>query len=449
MSDTTQRPGQADFASVISRASSRREFLRGSGGALAGMSLIGALAACGSSGSGSNGEVILSLTSNLKDTVNQQANRFNDQHSGGPQISLRIMPEDTTQYFQQLRTQFQGGGTDISVIAGDVIWPSQLAEPGWISDLSDRFTKADQKPYLPGTIDAMVYQDRIWGVPWYTDAGLLYYRSDLLEQSGYSEPPTTWDELKEMAQKIMADSGVPNGLVFTGADYEGGTVLGTEFIRNAGGDILDGDTVVIGSPEAIEGLTTQQGLVTDGIAPEAVANMKEDEASGAFLRGDAAFMRMWPYAYDLLSDPEQSKLHPDQVGLSQVPVVTTGVDPVNVGGGWNFYINASAEDQEEAWEVVQFLSAPPQQKQMALELGLLPTRTELYSDPEILKQLPAVRLGGDAFEGTTTPPVSPYYSDMSLAMSKEFNANILGDTSPEDATASLQDQLETIIQKGG
>lgn len=158
------------------------------------------------------------------------------------------------------------------------------------------------------------------GTRGFTDCGLLYYRSDLLEKSGFSEPPGTWDELKEMAAKVQRDAGTRNGFVFTGAQYEGGTVLGLEFIRTAGGDVLDGDRVIIDSPEAIAGLTIQQSLMADGIAPKAVANFQEDEASGAFLRGDSVFMRMWPYAYDFLGDEEQSSVTAGQVGLAEVPV---------------------------------------------------------------------------------------------------------------------------------
>jgi multiple sugar transport system substrate-binding protein len=424
---------------------SRREFLIASGGALAGMSLLGA---CGGDGSGDGGELILSAVSNLEGTVAKQVKRFNEQHPDGPTLKLRSMSDDTTQYFDQLKTQFQAGGGDIGVIAGDVIWPSQLAEPGWILDLSDRFTTAEREQYLPGTIEAMVYRDRIWGVPWFTDSGLLYYRQDLLEAAGFSEPPRTWDELEEMAAKVQRDARVKNGFVFTGAVYEGGTVLGTEFIRNAGGDILDGDRVVIGSPEAIAGLAVEQSLVADGIAPEAVANFKEDEAAGAFMRGDAVFMRMWPFYYSLLSDPEQSKLEPQQVGLGHVPVTAPSVEGTNVGGGWNFYVNANA-DADAAWRVIEFMSAPEQQKEMAVENSVLPTRAAVYEDAKVADALPAVRLGKDAILSTTTPPVSPYYADMSLAMAEQFNANLLGKTTPEQAAEALQGKLETIVRHAG
>jgi multiple sugar transport system substrate-binding protein len=425
----------------------RREFLVAGGTSLAGMSLLG-LIGCGDDDGGGSGDVLLSISPDVKAIINEQVKTYNADHPDG-NVSIRIMPADTTQYFDQLRTQFQGGGSDIDVIMGDIIWPPQFAANGWIADLSDLFTEDERSKFIPGVIQGNTFEDKVYGVPWFTDSGLLYYRSDLLEDAGYNDPPQTWDELQEMAAKVQKDAGTPNGFVFTGARYEGGTVLGIEFIRTAGGDVLDGDTVIVDSPEAIEGLTTQQTLVSEGIAPEAVANFKEDEASGAFLRGDSVFMRMWPYAYDFLGDKSLSDISESQVGLTQVPVAKTDLDKVNVGGGFNFFINAEAADEDAAWELIQYLTDAEQQKTLAVEGSYLPTRVELYEDPEIIKKLPAVRLGKDAVLNTTTPPVSPFYSDMSLAMSEQFNSNILGDVSPEEAAANIKQELESIISKGG
>jgi multiple sugar transport system substrate-binding protein len=188
--------------------------------------------------------------------------------------------------------------------------------------------------------------------------------------------------------------------------------------------------------------------VADGIAPKAVANFQEDEASGAFLRGDSVFMRMWLYAYDFLGDEEQSSITAGQVGLAEVPVAAPDLPRANVGGGFNFFINAEAGDPEAAWELIQFMTAAEQQKTLAIEGSYLPTRKELYEDPEVIDALPAVRLGKEAVLNTTTRPVSPFYSDMSLAMSEQFNANILGDVTPEEAAATLKSELESIISRG-
>jgi multiple sugar transport system substrate-binding protein len=434
---------------VFSRPTNRRQFLIASGGTAAAVSMFG-LGACGGSGASKagSGDVLMNISPDVKAIVAKQIAAFNKQNPDG-RVTTRITPSDTGQAFDQLRTQFQGGGTDIDVIMGDIIWPPQFASNGWISDLSDRFTDADRAKFIPGVVTGNTFEDKLYGVPWFTDAGFLYYRSDLLEAAGFSEPPKTWDELRMMAAKVQKDAGTDNGFVFTGAQYEGGTVLGIEFIREAGGDILNGDSVIVDSPKAIEGLTIQQSLVSDGIAPKAVANFKEDEASGAFLRGDAVFMRMWPYAYDFLGDKKQSSITAAQVGLAPLPVASQGIAPVNVGGGFNFFINAKAGDQDAAYRLIQYLTDPAQQKTMALDGSYLPTRAALYDDPQIVKRVPGVRLGKEVVPATTTPPVSPYYSDMSLVMAKAFNGNILSDTTPEETASKLKGELETIIRKGG
>jgi hypothetical protein len=92
--------------------------------------------------------------------------KFNKQNEGKIKVTQRVMPQDTGQYFDQIRTEFQAGG-------GDVIWPAQFAANSWISDLSDRFTDTDA--FLPGPMQANTYDGKVWGVPWYTDAGMFYF----------------------------------------------------------------------------------------------------------------------------------------------------------------------------------------------------------------------------------------------------------------------------------
>ncbi len=426
----------------------RRQFLKLGGTTVAGAAVFG-LSACGGGGSTGDGELILGATPDYESIIKPLVSRYNKQKSGGPNVTVRMYPADTGQYFDRLRTQFQAGDADLDVFAGDVSWPAQFASNGWIADLSKRFPESERGEFIPGAIEGNTYQGKVWGVPWFTDSGFLFFRRDLLEDSGFSEPPATWAELKEMAAKVKRDATVPNGFVFTGAVYEGGTVLGTEFIRTAGGDVLDGDRAVVTSPQAVEGLRIQQSLVADGISPKAVANFKEDEAAAAFLRGDSVFMRMWPFAYDMLTDEEVSDITPKQVGLAPVPVASAAATPLNVGGGWSFYINKQSDNQGAAWELAQHLAAAEQQKTMAIRGAYLPTRAALYDDAEIAEKLPAIGLGKDAVEQTTTPPVSPYYSDLSAAMAKQFNANVLGREPAEQIAEDLQSELTSIIERAG
>ena len=344
----------------------------------------------------------------------------------------------------------QAGGTDLDVILGDVIWTAQLAESGWISDLSDRFTESQRQEFLPGSVEAITYKGKTFGMPWFTDTGLLYYRKDLLQESGFDGPPKTWDELKQMSRKVRGDSGTKFGFVFQGARYEGGVCDGMEFIWTHGGEVLDPQDptkVLVDSPEAIAGLATERSMIVDGISPEAVTVYKEDESAGAFLNGDAVFLRNWPYVYSLVGTSDYPKLSPNQVGVSELP--SADGEPGNgTVGDQPLYISSTAKDPDAAWKFIQFLTAPEQQKLRAVKGSYLPTRTALYDDPEIQEKVPVVPLAKVALQHTRPRPVSPYYSDMSLEMAEQFNASLSGDISPEEAARTLKEQLESFIRQG-
>ena len=432
------------------RGLSRRDFLKVGGAGLAGAAFLGAAGCGGGEQGGGATEIYFTSAPDESGTTEKLIDMFNDKNKGKYKVIFHQGNADTGQRFDKLRTQMQAGGEDLDVILGDVIWTAQLAESDWISDLSDRFAESQRKEFLPGSVEAITYEGKTFGMPWFTDTGLLYYRKDLLQESGFDGPPKTWDELKQMTLKVREDAGLKYGFVFQGAAYEGGVCDGMEFIWTHGGEVLDPDDptrVLVDSPEAIAGLATERSMITEGISPEGVTVYKEDESAGAFLNGDAVFLRNWPYVYALVGTSEYPKLEPEQVGVSELP--SADGEPGNgTVGDQPLYISSSATDPDAAWKFIQFLSAPEQQKIRAVEGAYLPTRTALYSDPEIQEKVPVVPLAQEALQHTRPRPVSPYYSDMSLEMAEQFNASLSGDISPEEAARTLKEQLERFIKEG-
>ena len=112
------------------------------------------------------------------------------------------------------------------------------------------------------------------------------------------------------------------------------------------------------------------------------------------------------------------------------------------------YISTSSKYPDAAWKFIEFVTASEQQKFRALEGSYLPTLSALYDDPEIQDTVPVVALAKVALQHTRPRPVSPYYSDMSLAMQEQFNASLKGDITPEEAARTLKSELERIIQQG-
>ena len=429
---------------------SRRRFLKMGGGIAGAAALGGVLAGCGGGEESSGGavEITLGFIPDEAGGLQKILDRFNRENKGEVQVKWRQMPASSAEFFEQMQAELQSGKSTMDVIAGDVVWPAQFAANEYILDLSDRFTAKMQKDYLEGPVQAVQYEGKTYGVPWFTDAGMFYYRTDLLEKSGFSEPPKTWEEMKKMSEKVRAEQGTKFGFVFQGAQDEGGVVDALEHIWNAGGDVLDGDKVIIDSPESAEGLNLRRSLLTDGVAPEASGDYTTQESQASFTNGDVVFMRNWPFVYGLLTGPEISKVKPGQVDIGALPVAGAGDTSFSGLGGWNFMVNAGAEDKiEEIWAFIEFMSAPEQQQTFAVESARLPTLRGLYEDDEVLKELPVARLGREALENTRPRPLSPVYSDMSLEMAEQFNAALKGDVPVDRALADLQTGLQDIADQ--
>jgi multiple sugar transport system substrate-binding protein len=152
--------------------------------------------------------------------------------------------------------------------------------------------------------------------------------------------------------------------------------------------------------------------------------------------------------YGLAGNPDMSKIEPEQVGVSPLPVGEGQGQTASCLGGWNMLINASSEMQDEAWDFVQFMTSEASQKAYTLSASTLPTFNALYNDREILEEVPVIALSSKALQNARPRPISPYYSEMSRQMAEQFNNVLRGAISPEVAVETLQGELQRIIQQG-
>jgi len=369
-------------------------------------------------------DIVFSYGPDFTGTVQSLVDEFNQQNTSGINVTYREMPADTDKYRERLRTMFRRGGSRIDVIAGDIIWPAEFASNGWIADLSDRLSRRQWEMFLDAPMEANTDDvGMVWGVPWHTGVGLLYYRKDLLEESGFTDPPETWDELKRIALRVKRASGIRYGHVFQGANYEGGVCNGLEFIWTHGGDVLDSNNeVIINRIEAKNGLRAERHMVEDGVAPQRVHTYFETEAEQSFLEGRSVFSRNWPGPYGALGEP--GLLSRDQVGVAELPREQGVPQGGGCLGGWNMFINARSAHQDEAWEFIEFMTDPAQQSRLATGASLLPTRKELYEDRQLLNDVPILRLSRRALENARPRPLHPRYSEMSEEMAEQFNLSL-------------------------
>ena len=177
-------------------------------------------------------------------------------------------------------------------------------------------------------------------MPIYTDAGLIYYRKDLLEKHGV-KPPETWAELADAAKKIAAAESATGmqGFVFQAKAYEGLTCDALEWVASfGGGTIVDpSGKITINNPQAVAAIDTAAGWIKSGVAPQGVLNYSEEESRGVFQSGKAVFMRNWPYAWPLAQSADSPVK--DKVGVLQIPMGGAQGKHASALGGWQMAVS--------------------------------------------------------------------------------------------------------------
>jgi multiple sugar transport system substrate-binding protein len=370
-------------------------------------------------------------------TLRQLVHQFNAAHAGDIHVTWKQAARLSNEYYSELEKSFESGTSEIDVLSADVVWTATFSERNWVKNLSDPFFEDYQAGiFVPEALNSVSYQNEVWGVPWYTDLGILYYRKDLLEKFGFTSPPATWTDLAIMAHTIKDVNFTKYGYVFQGGNYEGGVANACEFIWNAGGEVLLGDfsindeaaqapLLMINSQEAIQGIEDAQNLVAGGVAPSNVYEYKEAEALKAFENGDAIFMRAWPGAYHRIVSKE-TPIHPADIGVAALPVSKKGNRSYSCLGGWNLMVSAfaSEEEQEAAWVFIQYLTDEMQQRTLALQGGNLPSLRALYTDEALIAQVPAMGLANQVMPNARLRPVTPRYMELAPDIGWAFSESL-------------------------
>jgi trehalose/maltose transport system substrate-binding protein len=368
----------------------------------------------------------------------------------GIEVVVQEGPTSATDRLTQYRQLLGAESSDVDGMQIDVIWPGVLASHA--VDLSEALTWQGHD-FFERIVANNTVNDILVGVPWFTDAGLLYYRKDLMEANGISEPPATWDDLEAAAQTIMDAEKSNNadfqGFVWQGNPYEGLTCDALEWqVSNGGGVIIEADgTVSVNNENAIASFERARGWV-NGISPEGVTTYMEEEARGVWQGGNAAFMRNWPYAY-ALGQADDSSIK-DTFGVGVLPKGTgEGAQNADCLGGWQFMVSKYSENVDAAIEYAKFMSSFEVQKSFAIEKSHLPTISSLYEDADVLAaneffgSLVEVFLGGAVARPSTVS--ADLYPDVSAAYYTAVNQILVGAVEAGPAVEELAGQLEDVM----
>ena len=362
----------------------------------------------------------------------------------GIQVKLLPSPETAEEKLALWRELLGTGTSGPDVYGLDVIWPGMLAEPF-----------VDLKPYFGNEISlnfptiaaSYTVDNKLVALPYRADIGLLYFRTDLLRQYGYREPPRTWDELEGMAARIQAGERAKGkkqfwGFVWQGAADEGLTCDALEWqAAEGGGRIIEEDQAIsVNNPQAIRAWQRAARWV-GSISPPGVVGYREWDSLNVWGAGDAAFMRNWPSAY-ADSQAEGSPIR-DKFDIALLPGGKAG--RMGTLGGWGLAISRLSPHPHEALELVRYLTRRDVQVKRSRVLAQPPTLPELYNLPEVLESNPRFDVLSQAFRtGLVLRPsnvTGKKYQEVTDAYIQAVHSVLTREKNAPEAAAALQNEL--------
>ena len=353
-------------------------------------------------------------------------------------VTLVRLPDEADDQHAQMVANLQTKSSRYDVMSLDVIWTAEFAANGWIVPLSPRLFPLGG--FLRPAVATARYQGRLYAVPFTSNAGLLYYRTDILRRL-HAAPPRTGARLAVLARAARRLGLGGYGGQFQA--YEGLTVNFAEAVQSAGGSILspDGTKVTLDSAAARAGLRFLVNGLRQGWIPRAALGWNEESSRRAFEAGALLFLRNWPYVYGLAARPGPGNRVAGRFGVAALP----GHSSL---GGANLAISAFSRHQRTALAFIRFLTSLPSERQVLAAGSLPPVWTRLYPDPAMVRRFPYLPVLEKAILSAQPRPETAGYNQLSLAISSAVH-QALDQRKPVKAPITgLTGELSTIIGGG-
>jgi multiple sugar transport system substrate-binding protein len=398
------------------------------------------LAACG--GGSSSGTVTLNWwAGNQPGGSFQQAAAYCSKQSGGKYtIKVNLLGTDADSQRQSLVRRLAAGDSSIDLMAMDVVWTAEFAEAKWILPFPADKANELKQGRLAGPLKTATYQGKLWAAPGNSNTQLLWYRKSQVK----GDVPTTWSQLISDAEKLHTT------VAYTGAQYEGMTVWFNSLIQSAGGNILDGPNKVGLNKGAVQAINLLHQFAASPAANGSLPAAKEDQARQAFeVPTGTAFELNYPFVYASAQSNTTIKGLKDDIAWAPYPSVTPGGPAKPPIGGFNWGVGAHTKHPALAFDAATCLASEQPERLYAQLDALPPTLSKVYDDPKFKKSYPFADLVRKQIDQAGVRPVTPLYSDVSLAVYSTLSPASKIKTGGNATLNQLRDRLSNALQSKG
>jgi multiple sugar transport system substrate-binding protein len=389
-------------------------------------------------------ETVALLEAAIADYTEEQA---------GVTIDVRAVP------FGDLLTtvRAEAGGSAAPTISGIYdLWLPELVTDDIVAPAPDAVAEEVREAWTPGVVDAATVDDVLYGVPNEINAYALNYHIDQLEEAGFDGPPTTWDELLEMAEALSSDGQQGFGLINS---WAAGTVhpFASLLVSNGGDLVVDGEPQ-LDTPEALETFELIEALIEAGTDP--TMGTADANTTGPYLdnfvSGNTSMIIManwWESALRSGMGEEEFQ----NIATAPIPVGPSGDTARSISYSWMTVVSSAAAEAEQqaAWDFLVWLNGPDSGEEGASamgdilqSMGILPTRTsdlEAFSD-----RLATPFLEGyvSVLEDARPFPIVANGQEFTEALQRQLEELQFGRVTASEAAEVAQADAEAILGTG-
>ncbi|MFD4900587.1 extracellular solute-binding protein [Streptomyces sp. NPDC058411] len=345
-----------------------------------------------------------------------------------------------------IATQLAGGSPQPDVYLGDTTWPAQFGHASLALPVETLLPSGFWDAFPAALRDSSTYRGRAYAVPFFTDSTYLFYRKDLLAEHGL-RTPRSWEELLHTSRTVQKAGAVETGFLWQAGVSESLTANVTEFLADAGAEILDArGRAVLGGTEAERAFSLMADLTARGVSPRTVATYKESDSQDAFANGRGLFLRNWSYAWVNASNPKVSRVAGRIGAMPRPGFEGTGRSGVSCAGGWSNFVNPSSQELGAAMEFARFCAGDEVQRLLAREAGVIPAVTSVLSGPQARAAGDPTVLRAADLRLVARPVQTPYYPQVSKALYTPANAVVRGSLSPAAGVRAAREGLRTALE---
>lgn len=375
----------------------------------------------------------------LKDALAAATDRFEE---ANPDITVELVEQPD---YGTLNTKIEaevaaGNAPTLAQVYGS--WAVPLADSGVIVSLDDRVAESEYYDgFYEGIKANLVLADgeTTWMWPFNKSLYVQYYNENMVQ-----EAPTTWDEFAETARAVSTD-----GVVAVSVDPggSGGIGAGTQLVEilaeaNGGGAFDDAGEPTFTDPALVEALQYFVDLKNDG-ALATGANYPGQQALGAET-GAFDLSTVAGYTYNLAAVGGKFEM-----GVAPMPAGSAGEANSLSGTNLVMFADATPEQQDAAWQYMEFLTSPAEMAAWAAATGYLPISEDAKNDPayaDYLAENPWVEPVIEQLESATSPVPQPWTNEAQGMLAAAVAEALAGSATPEDALSSAQDAASALVE---